>query len=375
MSPEAGSALDPYSESLARPSGHLARRSRAPHPGTTGVSTDVLSDVLRAVRLTGAVYFSVDASAPFAAEALPARDVAPYVMPGVEHVLEYHLVSRGTCWGGVVGDEPQQLREGDIIAFPQGDPHVLSSHPGGRGPTSLSTYRKQPGTQLPFFLREEGGGGPRTELLCAFVGFDRRPFNPLLATLPRTLKVSTREGGSWLEALARLAVTETTARRNGAETVLARASELMFVEVVRRYLGTLPSEQTGWLAGLQDPFVGRALAALHDRPAAAWTVEALAKEAALSRSALADRFTHLIGEAPMQYLTRWRMQLAATLLRSRAVSVFEAAMEVGYASEAAFSRAFKKVVGVPPAAWREGQREDPGDGQRPADEDCEAESG
>jgi AraC-like DNA-binding protein len=328
------------------------------------------------VRLTGAVYFSVDASAPFAAEALPARDVASHVMPGAEHVLEYHLVSRGTCWGGIVGEEAQKLEEGDIIAFPQGDPHVLSSHPGSRGTTSLTTYRKQPGTQLPFFLREEGGGGPRTELICGFVGFDRRPFNPLLATLPRTLKVSTREGGSWLEALAHQAVTETTARRNGAETVLARASELMFVEVVRRYLATLSPEQTGWLAGLRDPFVGRALAALHDRPAEAWTVESLAKEAALSRSALADRFTHLIGEAPMQYLTRWRMQLAATLLRSRDVSVFEAAMEVGYASEAAFSRAFKKVVGVPPAAWREGQREEePPGGQPRADEGGEAGSG
>jgi AraC-like DNA-binding protein len=322
------------------------------------VSTDVLSDVLRAVRLTGAVYFSVDASAPFAAEALPARDVAPYVMPGAEHVMEYHLVSRGTVWGGIVGEEPQRLEEGDIIVFPQGDPHVMSSHPGIRGTQSLETYRRHPGTQLPFILHEEGGGGPRTELVCGFLSCDRRPFNPLLATLPRTLKVRSREGGGWLESLVHLAVTESTGERTGAETVLARASELMFVEVVRRHLATLPPDQTGWLAGLRDPFVGRALAALHDRPAEPWTVESLAKEAALSRSALAERFTHLIGEAPMQYLTRWRMQLAATLLRSRNVSVFEAAMEVGYASEAAFSRAFKKVVGVPPAAWRDGQREE-----------------
>jgi AraC-like DNA-binding protein len=227
-----------------------------------------------------------------------------------------------------------------------------------RGFDSLETYRKRPGTQRPYKLRQEGSGGPSIELICGFLGVDRRPFNPLLATLPRTLKVSTREGGGWLEALAHLAVTESTGGRTGGETVLARASELMFVEVVRRYLATLPPEQTGWLAGLRDPFVGRALAALHDRPAEAWTVESLAKEAALSRSALAERFTHLIGEAPMQYLTRWRMQLAATLLRSRNVSVFEAATEVGYASEAAFSRAFKKVVGVPPAAWREGRTEE-----------------
>jgi AraC-like DNA-binding protein len=308
--------------------------------------------------LTGAVYFSVDATAPFAAEALPARQVAPYVMPGVEHVLEYHLVTRGSCWGGIVGEEPIRLEEGDIVVFPQGDAHVMSSSPGLRGTTAAELYRRRAGTQLPFTVREGQPGGPPTELVCGFLGCDRRPFNPLLATLPRILRVSTREGGGWLEALARLAVTESTGERTGAETVLARASELMFVEVIRRYLAALPPEQTGWLAGLRDPFVGRALAALHDRPAKAWTVESLAREAALSRSALSERFQHLIGESPMHYLTKWRMQLAATLLRSRNVSVFEAAMEVGYASEAAFSRAFKKLVGVPPATWRENRAEE-----------------
>ncbi len=323
------------------------------------MSTDVLSDVLRAVRLTGAVYFSIDASAPFAAEALPAGEVAPHVMPGIDHVIEYHLITRGSCWGGIVGEEPVLLREGDIIAFPHGDPHTISSSPGMRGQISLDGYRRPVGSQLPFLLRE-GGGDERTQLVCGFVGCDARPFNPLLATLPRVLRVSARDGGEWLEALARLAVSESSAGRTGGECVLARASELMFVEVIRRYVASLPPGQTGWLAGLRDPYVGRALAALHDRPAEAWTVEALAKEAALSRSALAERFAHLVGEAPMQYLTRWRMQLAATLLRTRNVSVFEAAVEVGYASEAAFSRAFKKVVGVPPAAWREGRRDDDG---------------
>jgi AraC-like DNA-binding protein len=279
------------------------------------------------------------------------------VVPGAEHVLEYHLVTQGSCWGGIVGEEPALLQEGDIIVFPQGHAHTMSSSPGMRGTVPMKAFRRPTGTQLPFSLREGNAGGPRTQLVCGFLGCDARPFNPLLATLPRVMRVSTREGGGWLESLARLAVAESAGGRTGGECVLARASELMFVEVVRRYLGSLPPEQTGWLAGLKDPFVGRALAELHDRPAEPWTVESLAKEAALSRSALAERFTHLIGEAPMQYLTRWRMQLAATLLRTRNVSVFEAAMEVGYASEAAFSRAFKKVVGVPPAAWRQGQRE------------------
>jgi len=319
------------------------------------MSTDVLSDVLRAVRLTGATYFSVKAAEPWAAEAFPAAEVVSRVMPGVEHLFEYHVMTQGSCWVGIVGEEPIRLESGDVVVFPQGDAHVLSSTPGMRGETSLAEYDRPVGKQLPFVLRQGGSGEHTIHVVCGFLGCDARPFNPLLATLPRILKVSTRGGSGWLEALVQLAVAESVEGRTGGECVLARASELMFVEVVRRYVASLPSGQTGWLAGLRDPYVGKALSLLHDRPAEAWTVESLAKEAALSRSALAERFTQLVGDTPMLYLTRWRMQLAATLLRGRGASVYEAANEVGYASEAAFSRAFKKVVGVSPAAWRERQ--------------------
>ena len=312
------------------------------------MSTDVLSDVLRAVRLTGATYFSVKAADPWAAEALPAAEVVSRVMPGVEHLFEYHLVTQGRCWAGIVGEEPLLLETGDVVVFPQGDAHTLSSSPGMRGQSFIAEYDPPVGKQLPFLLHEGGRGDHTIHVVCGFLGCDAKPFNPLLATLPRILKVSARGGSGWLEALVQLAVAESGGGRSGGECVLARASELMFVEVVRRYVATLPPEQTGWLAGLRDPYVGRALAALHDRPSVAWTVKTLAREAALSRSALAERFTQLVGDAPMQYLTRWRMQLAATLLRGRGASVFEAATEVGYASEAAFSRAFKKVVGVLP---------------------------
>jgi AraC-like DNA-binding protein len=281
-------------------------------------------------------------------------------MPGVEHLFEYHVMTQGSCWVGIVGEEPIRLESGDVVVFPQGDAHVLSSTPGMRGETSLAEYDRPVGKQLPFVLRQGGSGEHTIHVVCGFLGCDARPFNPLLATLPRILKVSTRGGSGWLEALVQLAVAESVEGRTGGECVLARASELMFVEVVRRYVASLPSGQTGWLAGLRDPYVGKALSLLHDRPAEAWTVESLAKEAALSRSALAERFTQLVGDTPMLYLTRWRMQLAATLLRGRGASVFEAATEVGYASEAAFSRAFKKVVGVSPAAWRERQGNDVG---------------
>ena len=324
------------------------------------MSTDVLSDVLRAVRLTGATYFSVKAADPWAAEAFPAAEVASRVMPGVEHLFEYHVMTQGSCWVGIVGEKPIRLETGDVVVFPQGDPHVLSSTPGMRGEPAISEYDPPVGKQLPFVLRQGGGGEHTIHVVCGFLGCDARPFNPLLATLPRILKVSTRGGSGWLEALIQLAVAESTQGRTGGEIVLARASELMFVEVVRRYVASLPEGHSGWLGGLRDPYVGKALTLLHDRPAKAWTVESLAKEAALSRSALAERFNQLVGDTPMQYLTRWRMQLAATLLRARGASVYEAASEVGYASEAAFSRAFKKVVGISPAAWRERQSDDGG---------------
>jgi AraC-like DNA-binding protein len=188
-------------------------------------------------------------------------------------------------------------------------------------------------------------------LVCGFLGCDARPFNPLLAALPRVIRINDPAGGT-LGAFVQFAVAESKERRIGGECVLGRLSELMFVDVVRRHLETLPAEGTGWLAGLREPFVGRALTALHKSPAHDWTIEALAREVGLSRSALAERFTQFVGQPPMQYLANWRMQLAANHLVSGMDSIAEVADRVGYESEAAFSRAFKKAVGTPPSQWR-----------------------
>src|SRR5581483_947352 len=179
-----------------------------------------------------------------------------------------------------------------------------------------------------------------------------RPFNPLLDQLPAIITTSWRESGpSWLGQFIMLARAESGSRRAGAESVLAKLSELLFIETLRRYIESLPAGQTGWLAGLRDPGVGKALSVLHARPARDWTIEELAREVAMSRSVLAERFNHLVGLPPMQYLAAWRMQLAAGLLNGGG-NVASVAAEVGYASEAGFSRAFKKIVGVPPSAWR-----------------------
>jgi AraC-like DNA-binding protein len=202
----------------------------------------------------------------------------------------------------------------------------------------------------------EGGGGPeRADVVCGFLGCDVRPFNPVLASLPRLVhlrRTSAVKDPDRLTQLMDFALAESRDGTPGAKCVLLHVSEILFVEVVRRYLETLTSGHTGWLAGLRDPLVGQALARLHDRPAESWTLERLAREVGASRSALADRFTHLVGQPPMRYLTCWRLQLAAGMLADGAAKVSAVAREVGYESEAAFSRAFKKSAGASPAAWR-----------------------
>jgi AraC-like DNA-binding protein len=317
------------------------------------MAADTLSDVLRAVRLTGAVFFSVDARSPWAAEAPPGEQVVGSIMPGAEHLISYHVLTAGSCWGGLVGQSASNLEAGDIIVFPHGDAHVMSSQPGMRGSPQIDVYRRVADAQLPYHLTQGGDGPSAVHMVCGFLGCDARPFNPLLDTLPRVLVARARDGGpnGTLAHFARLALDETRGGRAGSECVLARLSELMFLEVVRHYLATLPDEQKGWLAGLRDPHVGHALAALHGRPGHDWSLDELAQTAGVSRSVLVERFTSFVGQPPMQYLAHWRMQLAAGRLVEGA-TVAAVAYDLGYGSEAAFSRAFKKLVGVAPAHWR-----------------------
>lgn len=338
------------------------------------MSHDTLSDVLRTVRLRSAVYYYVSCAGKWVAEAPASDEIAAAVMPGAERVIEYHVVTEGTCWAAVVGEPPQKLERGDIILLPHGDAHVVSSAPGMRSDPGVDWYYEMKQHQRPFRIAYDGpaigvtpnalGFAPAADsspnaceaaLVCGFIGCDVRPFNPLLATLPRLLHLPARERGEWSAQFVQLAAAESTSRRPGSEALLERLSEMMFVDAVRRHAERMPETETGWLAGLRDRFVGRALALLHETPAADWTIDELGRQVGLSRSSLAERFVELIGMPPMQYLTQWRMQIAARLLRETQAPVASIALEVGYDSEAAFARAFKRLVGLPPATWRRNQ--------------------
>ena len=330
------------------------------------MSRDVLSDLLRSVRLRGAVFFYLSFRDRWAAEASPAKEIAEAVMPGCEHVMEYHMIAKGHGWAAVSGLAPVRLSAGDIVMFPHGDRHVLSSAPDvepvPRSAEWVYARRNDPKPLLVAFHQGVVDDGARLPIedadaivVCGFLGCDLRPFNPLVAALPRILHLPAAHAGGWVARVIDQAVVESNDRRPGGDAVLERLSEMMFVDAARRYLDSLPEDATGWLAGLRDRFVGKALALMHERPDHAWSVDDLAREVGLSRSALHERFVQYLGQPPMQYLASWRIQLGARLLRESNRNVATIALDVGYDSEAAFSRAFKRMVGTPPATWRKAQ--------------------
>ncbi len=312
---------------------------------------DALSNVLKAVRLSGAIFFDVHASDPWVAETPAGHQIVHRMFPAAEHLICYHAITRGHCWVSVGTEPPMALRAGDIVVIPHGDAHVLSTEPGMRGTEDLERYRPPGELVLPVSIAMGGGTAESAGFVCGFLGCDLRPYNPLLRSLPRLFKVSDGVGGP-LDAYVQIALAESKRPRIGSQSVLGRLSELMFVDVIRRYLEALPPERLDWLAGLRDPHIGRALAAMHHDPAREWTLESLASTAAMSRSAFAEHFMKFVGTPPMQYLTNWRMQAAANQLLSSTDNVAAVANRVGYASEAAFSRAFKKSVGAAPSEWR-----------------------
>jgi len=354
------------------PAGATSVRSAAV-PGTPGMTNanatqlDPLSDVLRTVRLTGALFFLWHVSWPYVTPVPSGRAFAPIVLPGAQQIISYHIVTQGSCWGALIGGAPARLEAGDILLIPHGDAYVISSAAQTCAAAqfemepSLKFFRQMAAGELPFIVEDRSGGGETsTRLICGFLGCDVRPFNPVLAALPRLvhLRAPADPARDCLQSLIDHTLAEAREPRPGGQCVVVRLGELMFVEVVRRWLAEgearteASSSRADWLAGLRDPLVGRALMQLHHKPAAAWTLEALAGEVGVSRSRLADSFTRFVGQPPMQYLAQWRLQLAARMLADGSTKVAAVAHDVGYRSEASFSRAFKRFVGVSPAQWR-----------------------
>jgi AraC family transcriptional regulator, alkane utilization regulator len=318
---------------------------------------DPLSAILSAIRLTGAVFLELELRAHWSYFTAPARDIADVLMPEADHVMPYHLVTAGTCYARLPGEDAVELRAGDLILFPGGDRHVLST---ANEPASGPKLIDITGAILDNILKRgnktapETGADPAARIVCGFLACDRRLAEPILLSLPRLLKISLRDGGiaAWVQSSIRYSVAQSASSRPGSAAVLARLSELLFAEAVRHYMDELPPGNSGWLAGLRDRYVGRALSLLHEQPAHPWTVEEIAAKVGLSRSALTERFNALTGTPPIQYLTRWRTSLAATQLRESDASIIRIATDVGYESEAAFNRAFKREFGLPPATWR-----------------------
>ncbi len=316
---------------------------------------DALSDVLQVLRLNGAVFLDAEFTAPWCVVSKSGR-AAEGPLADFEHVVFFHWLIAGNCRARLAaGGETIEVAAGDLLLMPNDEMHLMGSDLDIE-PIAADVLVK-PGANNGLLRIDHGGGGETTHFVCGFLACDKRLSRPVIDSLPGMLRVPFGDdpAAAWFRSLLQVGTHETATPRPGSDTVLAKLSELLFVEALRRYCESMPEEQKGWLAGLRDRFVGKTLALMHESPGRAWTVDALANKVGLSRSALAQRFTDLIGQAPMQYLTRWRLTVAAQRLRSESSGLALIAEQIGYDSEAAFNRAFKREFGVPPATWRRTQ--------------------
>jgi AraC-like DNA-binding protein len=317
---------------------------------------DAFSEVLNGVRLKGAVFFRAEFSAPWRLSTPHCRALAPTLAPGAPHMLLYHFVMEGSARVCLEGEPDVELSPGDIVVFPHGDSHRLSGGSGSNPIDGAAVLRKVATRDLS--PMRAGGGGATTGLVCGYLTCDPLLCGPILESLPPMLKVNIRtdRSGQWLEQSILHLVEEAASDGAGTDAMLARLSEVLFLDTLRRYVAGLPDQTTGWLAGARDRFVGKSLALLHSRPSHPWTIAELAGDVGLSRSSLVERFTRYLSAPPMAYLTGWRLRLAAQALTSTPKGVADIAADVGYESEAAFNRAFGRAFGMPPARYRRQSR-------------------
>jgi AraC-like DNA-binding protein len=306
---------------------------------------DVLTDVLQTLRVRSACYGRIDASSPWGIRVSQSAHA------------KFHVIVEGSAELLVEGEPPLKLRGGDLVALPHGHAHAVVDAVESAPELLEDVLRCRPGPRTSSLTL--GGAGARTALVSGRIDFEDRVHNPLLAVLPRVilLRNEARAASDWLEPTLRFLSSEAASDSPGAQTVVSRLTDIVFIQIVRGYLATLPVDASGWLCALTDPQIGAALRVIHANPEQAWTVQSLAGAAAMSRSAFASRFNRIVGEPPLQYVTRWRMQKAAGLLREGRATLSEIASHVGYDSEAAFSKAFKREVGAAPGVYRRTRRE------------------
>lgn len=317
---------------------------------------DVLSEVLSAVRLEGALFFNAEFSAPWCMKSSGAEGIAPFLPSKGAHLIMFHFLTEGRAYAALPDGERVDLEAGDIVILPHGDSHLLGNGSARKIVDSFQTFAKH----LAHGLKPVrfGEGGEITKFVCGYMACDPRLCEVVLAGLPHIVKVPVAAGpsGQWIENSIRFSVGESTGLNAGSSLVVGKLSEVLFVETLRQYIATLPADQTGWLAGVRDPTLAKTLALMHRDPARTWTVDNLAKEVGLSRTRLAERFRHFLGMSPIAYLTEWRMKLGAEALQRSEKSVAEVALDVGYNSEAAFNRAFKRIYSSPPAQFRQSHK-------------------
>ncbi len=315
---------------------------------------DLLSELLRSVRLTGAVFLTSHFTAPWCMSvSITPDDCAPY-LPRPTQMIGYHVVTEGRLLITIDGEPATEVKAGEIVLLPHNDDHLLADREGIEPVRGRDLI--QPSADGGLRHIDHGGGGESTRFFCGFLASEQG-YNPLISALPRILKIDIRSATAreWIEASVRFAANELTAGRLASSTVMARLSESLLTEAVRQYSSTLPEADRGWLKGLKDPYVGRALSLIHQGKREEWSTEALAKQVALSRSAFMDRFTSMMGMPPMKYLTVLRLQAAGFELRETSKTIAQVAHAAGYQSGEAFSRAFRRQFGQSPVQWRDGQ--------------------
>jgi len=313
---------------------------------------DALSEVLRVIQIESAFFFHGEFSAPWSFRSPQSCKLAPYIHHADGHVIVYHLLTEGRATAKLDDNTRLAIEAGDIVIFPHGDAHFIQSGDASRPVDGESALQQIFADGLK--LARIGGGGEVTRFVCGYMLCEPDLSGVLLTGLPPVFKVNIRadESGRWLEESIRYSITQAGVSESGSKAVLGKLCETLFAETLRRYVAASPLQQRGWLAGVLDREIGKVLALMHREPATPWTVAQLAQQTGMSRSVLAARFRRYLGEPPVAYLTRWRLQLAARMLSKTSHSVARIAAEVGYESEAAFNRAFKRQFGRPPARYR-----------------------